>query len=187
MINMSPRADMRTARLTGRRVSRFDAALLARIWRDPQGARWLSASGEPWSRARVKMAAERLAAHWTAHRFGPRMWFHERRFVGYAGLKFAQIDRSPCVEIMWGAPPDAWGRGFITEAAAACLSEDLGYKEITAITLPDNIRSQAVMTRLGFAPGRDIIHGNMPHRLFRLDLSAQTRAALAQRCEVQLL
>ena len=54
----------------------------------------------------------------------------------------------------------AWGRGFATEASRAALADAFRHHKLTevlAYAAPDNIRSQAVMTRLGLRrdPSRD--------------------------------
>lgn len=54
-------------------------------------------------------------------------------------------------EVGWHLHPDAWGRGYATEAALALLARagDAGITEVHAVTNPDNVRSQAVCRRLG--------------------------------------
>ena len=56
------------------------------------------------------------------------------------------------IEIGWHFRPASWGYGYATEAANIILN--YGFKElmlptIYAVTTPDNVRSQRVMTRLG--------------------------------------
>ncbi|MDP2372304.1 GNAT family N-acetyltransferase, partial [Reyranella sp.] len=55
-------------------------------------------------------------------------------------------------EVLWALHPDAWGKGYATEVARAALAfgfGTVGLPLIFAITLPDNIASQAVMKRIG--------------------------------------
>lgn len=69
----------------------------------------------------------------------------------------------PCAlgdEIGWRMIRAAWGFGYASEAAAAALAhgfERLNLKEIIAYTAPANLRSRAVMERLGMDrdPARD--------------------------------
>ena len=55
------------------------------------------------------------------------------------------------VEIGWHLHPDAWGRGYASEAARAVLQHgfDAGIEEINAVTHLTNDRSQAVCRRIG--------------------------------------
>lgn len=56
------------------------------------------------------------------------------------------------IEIGWHFRPASWGYGYATEAAHRIVQygfEDLKLPMIYAVTLPDNIRSIAVMERLG--------------------------------------
>ena len=55
------------------------------------------------------------------------------------------------VEIGWHLHPDAWGRGYASEAATAVLRHgfEAGLDEINAVTHLDNVRSQAVCRRIG--------------------------------------
>lgn len=76
-------------------------------------------------------------------------------FVGYAGVMAAPSDHplGPHYEIGWCLVRRAWGNGYATEAAAATLSDvfdRVGLSEVLAYTTPDNLRSQAVISRLPF-------------------------------------
>jgi RimJ/RimL family protein N-acetyltransferase len=66
-------------------------------------------------------------------------------------------------EIGWRLARSAWGRGFASEAGAALLAhgfETLGLLEVLAFTARTNLRSQAVMRRIGLQPdpSRDFDH-----------------------------
>ena len=87
-------------------------------------------------------------------------------FIGYVGT----VMRAPHPlglhpEIGWRLFPQAWGKGYATEAASAALPHAFaitGAQEILAHTSPDNHASQAVMTRLGLIrdPSRDYIQAD---------------------------
>ncbi|MEO1400841.1 MAG: GNAT family N-acetyltransferase [Cyanobacteria bacterium J06635_1] len=56
------------------------------------------------------------------------------------------------IEIGWHFRPASWGYGYATEAAQQIVQygfEDLKLPMIYAVTLPNNVRSIAVMERLG--------------------------------------
>ncbi len=56
------------------------------------------------------------------------------------------------VEIGWHTARAHWGRGFASEAAAACLAygfDELGLPEIRALVMTDNDRSQRVARKVG--------------------------------------
>lgn len=55
------------------------------------------------------------------------------------------------VEIGWHLHPRVHGRGYATEAARAVVSAaaDAGQQRVLALTMIDNVKSQAVIARLG--------------------------------------
>ena len=55
------------------------------------------------------------------------------------------------VEVGWHLHPDAWGRGYATEAARAIVAQAFaeGAPRIHAVVKPGNVRSMAVCSRLG--------------------------------------
>ena len=103
-------------------------------------------------------------------------------FLGFAGIARVSFDAhfTPAVEVGWRLTRDAWGQGYATEAARAAVAfgfERLGLDEIVAFAVPANVRSIAVMRRLGMThdPGDDFDHPRLPagsplrrHVLYRL-------------------
>lgn len=85
------------------------------------------------------------------------------RFVGRSGLNYwPQFDET---EVGWVLRPDAWGRGFATEAGRACLEWgfthlDLPY--LTAMIRPENHPSIRVAERLGMRPLRSDLLMDVP-------------------------
>ncbi|MEM9010461.1 MAG: GNAT family N-acetyltransferase [Pseudomonadota bacterium] len=93
------------------------------------------------------------------------------RFVGMAGISRVgfQAHFTPAVEVGWRFARDAWGRGLATEAARAAVDagfRTFGLQEIVAFTVPANVRSRAVMERLGmrYDPAGDFDHPMLPRR-----------------------
>lgn len=77
-----------------------------------------------------------------------------QEFIGFVGLNTpsAKLPFSPCVEIGWRLAFHQWGKGFALEAAREALHfgfDGLGLQEIVSFTALNNIRSRAVMMRLG--------------------------------------
>ena len=97
-------------------------------------------------------------------------------FVGFVGLHVPTFEThfTPCVEIGWRLAYEHWGRGYATEAAQRALDfafDELHLDEVVSFTVPDNVRSRAVMERLGMTrtPDEDFDHPVLPegHRLRR--------------------
>ena len=74
-------------------------------------------------------------------------------FIGFAGLDQVDPDMPfTGVEVGWRLARSAWGQGYATEAALTVLSygfDTLELPEILALTTATNLRSQAVMRRIG--------------------------------------
>jgi len=76
------------------------------------------------------------------------------QFVGFTGLSVPRrvLPFSPCVEVGWRLAKEHWGRGYATEAARAALRvgfQQLALVEIVSFTTIGNVRSRAVMERIG--------------------------------------
>jgi RimJ/RimL family protein N-acetyltransferase len=95
-------------------------------------------------------------------------WAVESRdgeFLGYAGIMPAELPHplGAHTEVLWRLKLGAWGHGYATEAARAALHyafTRVSLPIIFAYTAPGNLRSQAVMNRLGMRrdPSRDFTH-----------------------------
>ena len=109
--------------------------------------------GGPISRSESDAKLNRYMATYQEHSFS--RWAveaHVGEFLGYAGItpvrprpspRFTRTDRL--------AADAAWGFGYATEAAQAALTDAfirIGLDAVIAYTAADNLRSQAVMTRL---------------------------------------
>jgi RimJ/RimL family protein N-acetyltransferase len=186
---------LETERLVLREWRAADRAPFATMNADPRVMEHLSGPLDP---AASDAFIDRIVARWAD---GHGLWAVERRedgrFLGFVGLAAPDFEAAftPCVEIGWRLAVEAWGHGYATEAARAALRfgfERLDLEEIVSFTLPGNIRSRAVMERLGMTtdpaedfrlPARD---GVGPHRdvvLYRLQRAdwAATSAGPAER------
>jgi RimJ/RimL family protein N-acetyltransferase len=75
-------------------------------------------------------------------------------FIGFVGLSVprAKLPFMPCVEIGWRLAFDHWGNGYATEAAMGSLGiafQRLHLPEVVSFTTIHNLRSRAVMERIG--------------------------------------
>ena len=149
-----------TARLRLRQWEDRDRDAFASMNADPEVMQDL---GGPISRAESDTKLDRYAAAFV--RDGLSRWVLEDRngrFLGYTGVLFrAQHEALGAHhEIGWRLVRDAWGLGYASAAARAALQDAFArktLKEVLSYTAPDNLRSQAVMTRLDLRrdPSRD--------------------------------
>ncbi|MFF7454476.1 GNAT family N-acetyltransferase [Kitasatospora sp. NPDC008115] len=138
--------------------------LLLRRWRDSDLEPWAAMNADPEVREHLGDVLTRAESHVSVARYEADFarrdygwWAVEVRatgeFIGFAGLDDID-DGLPFtgVEIGWRLARSAWGHGYATEAARAVLAfgfETLALPEILAVTTVRNLRSQAVMRRLG--------------------------------------
>ena len=189
--------DMETvATLSGRRVR-------LRAWRDEDrepfaamnaDARVMEFFRAPLSRAESDAFIDRIQKDFAEHGFG--LWAIEvangAPFIGFAGLAIARFRSrfTPCVEVGWRLAFEYWGYGYATEAGKLAIHhgfDKLALTEIVSFTSTGNLRSRAVMERLGMrsAPADDFDYPGLPsehplsrHVLYRVTGSAKlTRAA----------
>ncbi|WP_332772876.1 GNAT family N-acetyltransferase [Phenylobacterium sp.] len=156
---------IQTPRLILRRFREEDRDAFAAMNGDPRVGEWLGGTSD---RAASDAMLDRINAHIDEHGWG--LWAAERkadaRVVGFIGLATVKADAlpvGPAVEMGWRLIPDAWGGGLATEGARAALDWGFGHidtPEIIAFTAATNLKSQAVMARIGMVadPVRDFDH-----------------------------
>jgi RimJ/RimL family protein N-acetyltransferase len=172
---------LQTERLLLRRWRHEDREPFARMNVDPEVMRYML---RPLSREESDAFIDRAERQFNEHGFG--LWAVEvasgTRFIGYVGLWIPGFDAhfTPAVEVGWRLDQPYWGNGYATEAARAALAdgfERIGLKDIVSFTVPVNLRSIAVMERLGMTrdPADDFDHPNVPkghpyrrHVLYRI-------------------
>jgi len=126
---------------------------------------------KPLDRAESDAFVDRIRAHVDRHGFG--FWAVEAPgiadLVGMVGLAVPPFEAhfTPCVEIGWRLARAHWGKGYASEAATASLRygfDQLGVGEVVAFTAVDNVRSRAVMERVGMTRSADddFDHPNLP-------------------------
>ncbi|MCX5231576.1 GNAT family N-acetyltransferase [Streptomyces sp. NBC_00233] len=153
--------------------------LVLRSWRDSDRAPWAAMNADPEVRehlgellTREQSDAVLSAMRADFHERGFGWWALESRetgeFIGRAGLDVVGPDMPFAgVDVGWRLTRAAWGNGYATEAALACLAfgfETLGLPEVIATTTVRNLRSQAVMRRIGMTrnPADDFEDPSVP-------------------------
>ena len=177
---MVPAIEIQTERLILRRWTDADRAPFAALNTDPEVMRHFPA---PWPAQQSHSVIDSWLAQFDSQ--GWSNWAVEVRrtgeFVGFIGLTVPRrrLPCSPCVEIGWRLARGHWGRGLASEAAREALRigfERLGLAEIVSFTALGNLRSRAVMERIGMQdatenfehPGVPEGHPLRPHCLYRL-------------------
>ncbi|GHB50939.1 N-acetyltransferase [Streptomyces viridiviolaceus] len=153
--------------------------LTLRRWRDSDLGPWAVMNADPEVREHLGDLLTREQSDASVARFqadfdrrGYGWWAVEVRatgkFIGFAGLDDVD-DGMPFtgVEVGWRLARSAWGQGYATEAALAVLAygfDTLEVPEILAVTTATNLRSQAVMRRIGMTrdPAEDFDDPGVP-------------------------
>lgn len=159
-------AQLQTDRLLLRRYCAADVEPFAALNADPVVMECFPA---PLTRAHTEALVERLETHFDAHGFG--FWALEDKssgaLLGFTGIQHTPFvaEFTPCVEIGWRLQRAAWGRGYASEAARAALQYAfaiLQLDRVVSFTAVQNLRSRAVMERLGLRYLRDFDHPLLP-------------------------
>ncbi|GGL01844.1 N-acetyltransferase [Sphaerisporangium melleum] len=188
---------LETGRLLLRRWTPADLAPFAELNADPGVMEHFPAL---LTREQSDALAERCVAGLERYGFG--LWAVEVKasgeFIGFTGLAVPNFEAhfTPAVEVGWRLRRLAWGHGYATEAATASLDHAFGpagLGEVVSLTATTNLRSAAVMRRLGMTrdPADDFDHPVLPegsplrrHVLYRLDAAtwrARRHTAIADR------
>jgi RimJ/RimL family protein N-acetyltransferase len=155
--------------------------LLMRQWRDSDRMPFAGMNADPevmahfyspMDAAQSDEFVDRMRTHLEEHGWG--LWAVEviatGEFIGFVGLWPIGFD--PFLgrhqrEIGWRLKRSAWGHGYAGEAAREALRhafEDLGWPEVVSFTAVSNVKSQAVMERIGMVrdPSSDFDHPRIP-------------------------
>ena len=150
---LSPPVEPLSARLRLRQWCDADEEDFAALNADPQVMAFFP---KTLSRAESDALMRRLQLSISERGWG--LWAAEPRatgeLAGFIGLNVpsAAFPFSPCVELAWRLGTRYWGHGYATEGAAAAVRvgfSQLGLQSIVSFTAVGNVRSRAVMSRLG--------------------------------------
>ena len=153
--------------------------VLLRHWRADDYAAYAALNADAQVMQYFPRPLDRAASDAMADEIGARMarqgwgiWAAEHtatgNFIGAVGLNIpsAPLPFQPCVEIAWRLAKPWWGQGLALEAATQALQhgfEHLQLNEVVAFTALPNLRSQALMQRLGMQrKGPDFEHPVLP-------------------------
>ena len=178
--------------------------LLLRAWRDEDRAPFAALNADPvvmehfpapLTRDESDALVARIEDGFAANGFG--LWALEVRatgqLVGFTGLAVPRFDAffTPAVEVGWRLARRAWGKGYASEAAREAVRvgfEDFGLAEIVSFTSVGNLRSRAVMERIGMTFDREFDHPSLPegdrlrrHVLYRISPSGGRGGGAATR------
>ncbi len=180
---------LRTERLLMRRWWPADREAFAAMNADPGVMRHFP---RPMTREESDAFVDRLEAGFDERGFG--LWALERLdgggLLGCTGLS-PMPDNVPGaggMEVGWRLARHAWGHGFASEAARAAMrvALEVALPEVWSMTAVTNLRSQAVMRRIGLTEHSRFEHPALaagdvlrPHVLFHgaLPISAPERDA----------
>lgn len=158
-----------TDRLKAERLAWTHLDEYARFFQNPADMTWLGG---------VRSTAD-VVGGWTR---GARLWLHRgfgrwvfrlrgsRGLAGYGGLREATFFGTPALDVSYALTIACQGRGLGTEMARAIVRigfNDLGADQLTAVTLPHNIRSRRVLEKLGFRCEGETRNAGLPHSLYR--------------------
>lgn len=130
----------------------------AAMWADPRTTEFIGGKPRARNESWIRFAA--ASGLWNLVGYG--YWaFVDRntgKLLGVGGLSqwergIAELEGFP--ETGWAFIPDAWGKGYATEAMTAVLDwADTGLRlpETRCIIDPDNSASHRVATKLGYVP-----------------------------------
>jgi len=164
---VTPRGpQLETERLVLRRWRELDLEPFAAMNADAEVMEFFPA---PLTRVQSDALAARADGGFETRGFG--LWALELRatgeFIGFTGLAPLPEEVGPTggVEVGWRLACPFWGAGYATEAARAALDSafgTLGLAEVSSITAVLNVRSQAVMRRIGMHEIESFEHPRVP-------------------------
>ncbi len=173
--------ELRTSRLRLRQWTDADRIPFARLNADSQVMEYFPGL---LSKSESDAVADRIQAAMDQRGWG--LWAVEvpgvTSFAGFVGLSEPNFQShfTPCVEVGWRLAAEFWGRGYASEGANAALAfgfKELGLPEIVSFTAKLNLRSIAVMERIGMSreADGDFDHPGLPeehilcrHVLYRI-------------------
>lgn len=153
------------ARLQFREMTASDLDIMTTLLGDPAVMAFYPAAK---SQSEVTRWIEWNQHNYAEHGYG--LWIietHEGEFVGDCGLTWQQVNGRPMLEVGYHVCADHQGKGYASEAAAACRDfarDELHASQLVAIIHPDNVASRRVAEKIGMQHLEDDHNGSIPLR-----------------------
>jgi len=128
--------------------------------------------GGPRSAETTRAYLTDMLAQWDALGYGVYVVFDAATGapIGRAGLRRREVGGAMEVDLGYSFLPEAWGRGYATEIAAALVEvglEGARLPSVVAFAHTANAASRRVMEKLGFRHEKDFEFAGEPHVLYR--------------------
>ncbi len=139
-----------TQRLVLRRFQESDQEALFELYGDPECTRYTL--GKPVERWEVWRIIAANLGHWELRGYGPYAVVEKTSgtLIGPVGLNYPGDWPEP--ELLYSLSRRFWGNGYASEAGFAVkqlAAKELGWKRLISLVHPENVRSKAVVRRLG--------------------------------------
>jgi len=160
-----------TERISAERLQQEHIDFIHQMNQDRQVMAYL---GGIRSREQTADYMDKNLSHWDKYGYG--IWVLRENssgsLIGRGGLRNAVLGGKDDVEVAYGLLPEFWNKGFATEFTGAVVRmglSDIGLSGIACVIHPDNLASQRVLEKSGFAFEREVVYKSELHLLFRHD------------------
>ena len=153
---------LQTKRLGLRNWEATDVAPFVAMGKDPEVMRYFP---KLLSTEESIELIEKLQQHFITHGY---CYFavevlETSEFIGFTGLmnQTWESEFTPCVDMGWRLKRAAWGKGYASEAAFACLEAAFTIfhqEEVYAFAAKGNTASEKVMQKIGMKPCGTFVH-----------------------------
>lgn len=167
-----PETVLETERLVLRHLDIDDFDNVGTIFRDPVAMRFLPTGVK--TDEEIEQWLRRAISSYEKHGHG----FYAVRiqatgeFVGHVGLLAQQVNGRDETEIGYWLQRVHWGKGYATEAAAACRDwgfDTLDRRRLISMIRPSHTASQQVAKRIGMRFEQTTMWRNLSHRVYAIE------------------
>lgn len=150
---------IKTSRLMLYKPKTVDQDVISDILSSPKQTKYLP-NEAPYSQRQQKEYLSNRVAHWKDHGFGTFIIALKDRpsiKMGFVGAEFAP--NPGYVDIRFGIISDFEGKGFVTEAASACVTwffDNTEHKKLYGVSMAENEGSKAVLKKIGMKPEKGV-------------------------------